>query len=244
MAVQLAGGTVSLSGDRIYGGSNAYETFGVWAGTVEMDNSIVHAGEGNYGAGVVATQAMTLTFDTIYTPHGASSGAGAFTMFGARTFGTGQVTNVLFLGGGPEAAIAGSACADTPPASFTTIAHSVFGGFQADGFCSGPEFGGLGIVADTQTANSDLVAAMCGAGTGCARTLFASWGNDDGLSALFAGTEADAGAPQGWTFAPNPPCLLAKGGAAGTGITTDINGNPRSAVPSVGATEVTGGCTQ
>jgi hypothetical protein len=245
-AVTLAGGTVLLSGDRIYGGSNAYGTMGVRAGTVEMSNSIVHAGEGNYGAGLVANDAMTLSFDTIYTPHGATPYliGGTFNMFGAQTYGTGQVTSVLFLGGGPEVAVVGSSCADSPPASFTTIDHSVFGGFQADGLCMGTcgnEFGGLGLVSGTQTANSDLSAAMCG--TSCAKALFASWGSDDGMSALLSsGSQSDAGAPQGWTFAPNPPCVIAKGGAPGTGVTTDIDGNPRSATPSVGAMQVVGGC--
>ena len=256
-------GVAFLSGDRIYGGSTTTSpTIGVAvvASVFEMDNSMVHGGEGaelNPGAtgGVSADAATTLNFDTIYA--GAKASTAVIGGYGANAV---TMKDVLLLGGSSAYALLANACkgnsgGTNPPPSFALVSNTVLGGFEWADYCvdaapCGPalsdltsnDLGNLG----TSTPNDTLLtAAQCG--TVCSMTLFGStWSTDDGLTALFSSTVTDAGtSKKGWTFAEAPPCVIATGGAAVTGVTADINGTARSSsTPSVGATEVSGGaCT-
>ena len=76
----------------------------------------------------------------------------------------------------------------------------------------------------------------------CQRALFVSWSSiDDGYSELM-----DAG----WMLKSGAPCRVARGGRdlsapgpdAGPAVTTDLYGNPRSSMPSIGAHELDAGC--
>jgi hypothetical protein len=215
-----------LTGDRIYGGSNATTTDGVWAnGPLELDNSMVHGGEGTNSTAVCASEG-TLNFDTIYE-NGPQAGDSAIIVFGRLA-----VHDLLVLGGK-----SGSAVYDSDCGSVAALDHVVSGGLSTGSWC-GTASGGADVLATTQ-----LAASRCGGS--CVQALFGSaWGNDDGLTALFSTTRTDAGVTQkGWAFVSPPPCLIATAGAPVVGMTTDINGIPRSSLPSVGATQVEGPCT-
>jgi hypothetical protein len=210
---------------RIYGGSNVVTTNGVWAnGPLEMDNSMVHAGEGSNSTGVLAS-AGTLNFDTVYE-NGTEIGNSAVAGVGALA-----LHDVLILGGE-----AGVAVYDTECSNVAALDHVVSGGLSMGSWCGIPT--GQAMLSTTQLPSSRCAGS-------CVKALFGSaWGDDDGMNALFSTTQTDAGLPQkGWTFAAPPPCIIATAGAPVMGMTTDINGNARSSLPSVGATEVVGPCT-
>jgi hypothetical protein len=251
-----APGALYLGGDRIFGGyGSSAITYAVWAAqglAFEMDNCMIHAGEAfrSYGAAPSA-QINTLAFDTFY----AASANGCGVSASAHV----TVQSGLFVGDGKSTALCANVCTETstpttpPPPSFDVVSNTVVGGFAWTDFCgdgtfdqtlSDPNsntFSNLG--AATTTADTVLTTTQCG--SLCPSTLFGSgWTSDDGVGALFSTTQADAGTPhKGWAFAPTPPCAIATGGSAVTGVTTDIDGRPRSAqTPSVGATEVVGSC--
>jgi hypothetical protein len=77
--------------------------------------------------------------------------------------------------------------------------------------------------------------------TACAQSLFGSSfsSGDDGLTGLFDGPPAaDGGTTVGaWSLQPGAPCALAHQGAVNASIPDDLFGNPRGAMPSMGAVQ-------
>jgi hypothetical protein len=225
-------GTVLLTGDRIFGGF-CQATYGIsltGSGKLEADNCMVHGGDG-IAIGVQQTSGtLLLSFDTIYEP-------GSYHIGLSLTGGTTTVRSVLLLGGLNNFGI--SAC------SITDIDHTVLANFGYAAQCpmtwTKPD---LSMLGGSQSANTMLLNTT-GTCNDCPSALFgASWGVDDGVTALFASSGGDGGTSQrGWTFSGSPPCSIATGGAPLANVTTDINGATRStSTPSVGATEVVGPC--
>jgi hypothetical protein len=266
-------GNALLVGDRLYGGagSTTSGTDGVavlQGGQFEMDNCMIHGGEGTQGNAVATSAATaTLNFDTIYEngliPPMGSGGLWGYAI--AAHDGAVSLHNLLILNASPGmAALFEESCpgalggggSPPGPGTFNTIDHVVFGDFVWSDYCRGNPFNcgfdsqPLVTMGNTylgtggnQSAITFLPASRCSGS--CSTALFGSaWGSDDGLAALFSNTQGDAGVAQkGWTFATPPPCLIATGGTPVTGVRTDINGTTRSSLPSIGATEVVGPCT-
>jgi hypothetical protein len=256
-----------LAGNRIYGGTAATTsaTSGVkvvQGGMFEMDNCMVHGGEGQQGNAVTTSASTTvLHFDTIYENGVSAQGVGGVGGYAIKAD-SGSVTlqNLLILNASPNAiALSENNCPNevggtSGPGTFDAMDHIVFGDFAWSDYCQLDSFNCGGA---NQTLKYDALTTVDGNSShllflssskcpgSCATSLFgASWGNDDGLTALFSTTQADAGVAQkGWTFATPPPCSIATGGTLVTGVTTDINGTSRSSLPSIGATEVVGPCT-
>jgi hypothetical protein len=230
----LATGDVTLVGDRIFGGY-CVGSYGVYLGSsgkLEADNCMIHGGEGAATGVYQVEGTLTLTFDTIYESGKYNSGIWA--QSGSTT-----IRNVLLLGGLHNFGI--SAC------SVADVDHSVLTNFLYAATCPMVgDYTDLSKLGGTQSANTivDPGPDASSACDDCPEVLVSGWGMDDGVSALFAITQNDAGSPsKGWSLVAPPPCAIATGGTPVTGLPADINGTPRSAsTPSVGATEVVGSC--
>jgi hypothetical protein len=277
--VNSPGATVRVLEDRVYGGARAGEGAFVAgidveaAGTFELHNSMVHAGDvtaassAANGVELGAVAGAAIVYDTIYA--GANNGSAIVLL---TTESNATITDSILLGGGPAlphfAAVFAQSCAG----ALSSLDHTLFANFGGDLYaCDQTDGGpaslaatvaGLEALLDPTVAPGDLVfaqqstcdddagcvlsAACPGAPTACLGSLFgASWTSDDGVTGLFQSNAADGGTiVGGWTLAAGAPCAIAQGGVPVAGVTTDLYGVARSGTtPTVGAAELTGMCS-
>jgi hypothetical protein len=230
------GGDVTLTADRIYGGSRSGcgADLGEVAidveqvGRLDVENSMIHGGTGSPAYGVAigkTTVPPSIVFDTIYSGSAPSSVA---ILLGSQV-NRALLADDFVLGAGPQ-----SVALDLPG-------------------CSAPTQ--LGLLADVIVANSTL--AVCatdgGAPSGVAvlggmspSSFFSAWSSDDGVGTLFTTSAYGGRSATGWTLTTSAslPCELVRGGEPFAGVTADINGVTRSSTaPSIGAQEYEGSCT-
>jgi hypothetical protein len=267
VVVDTPGGGISLNGDHLYGGERTLglqQTIGVLvvaAGSFTMEDTLVHGGTvqnatGAFTVGVdlSAVAAPVVAFDTVYT------GTGPGTAVALNAGVTGTVLRDDLLLGGDNAASYGVAAVQCS-GLIGSLDHTALGNLAALYTCSNS--GGTATNASNLTElalalgsaeskNVDIQAtcitgdASCATFMGCPGVssclpgIFGmTWSSDDGVSALFGSTSADAGASvQGWTLVPGAACSIATGGTTYGGVTTDVYGNKRNAAtPTMGAVE-------
>jgi hypothetical protein len=174
------------------------------------------------------------------------------------------VQDVLFAGGNPltsSVAISSASCSG----QFAKLDHSAFVNVDIVYGCGSnlstttTSFTTIGTLTGVSTTGDFLIPsgldcdASCltdsqcpGLPDTCLPTIFGpSWTADDGVTGLFQGGPADAGAMfPGWTLPPGTFCALAHGGTPVSGVTTDLFGQARSTTtPTIGAFEDTAtGC--
>ena len=271
LVIDAPSGGITLSGDRVYGGQRTFgtqQTVGVFvlaAGSLTIENTLVHAGtvqnaSGAYTVGIDldAVASPVLAFDTVYT------GAAAGTAIAFNPGVTGAlIRDDLILGS--DATIGSIGVATTMCGGMiASLDHTAFGNLQLLYQCAN---GGdpptqaanlteLGLTLGAAESNDVAVQGVCvsadatcatfvgcpGTSAACLPGIFGStWSSDDGISSLFGQSGPDAGAPvQGWTLVPGAACTIASGGTMYGGVTTDAYGAKRAPMtPTMGAVEYT-----
>ncbi|MGD0530033.1 MAG: hypothetical protein ABSE49_33165 [Polyangiaceae bacterium] len=264
--IDTPGGGITLTADRVYGGQRTVgtmqETYGIFvvaAGSLTVEDSLVHAGTvqsggvagvASYAGGIVlsAVAAPVLVFDTVYT----GSAQGVAVSLGTGV--TGAVIRDDLLLGSDSNTLSVGVSTSTCGGFIASLDHTAFGNLQTLYECNtGASTGSTSatnlteLLLDLSSAESNNVDVQgsCVAGdTSCAKfmgcpgasatclpAIFGvTWSMDDGVSALFGSSAADGGMPiTGWSLVPGAPCSIASGGTKYGSVTADAYGVTRNA---------------